>query len=118
MRIFRTYTIHAARSIPTLKDDHICKNLHGHTFKIAIEIDGDINEVGFVMDFYDLDIIVKDVIVNKIDHKNLNSITGLANPSSEYLSIWIWDKLLPHVPGLYQVTVSEDNGTGVKYKGK
>ena len=61
MRIFRTYTIHAARSIPTLKDDHICKNLHGHTFKIAIEIDGDINEVGFVMDFYYLDIIVKDV---------------------------------------------------------
>lgn len=110
--------MHAARSIPTLHDTHPCKNLHGHTFKLVIEIDGAINENGFVMDFYDLDKIFKNIILDEIDHKNLNSINGLENPSSEHLAVWIWQKLIPHVPNLHQITVSEDHGTGVRYKGK
>ena len=119
MKIFRTYAIHSARYIPTLDLNHPCSKMHGHTFKILIELDGPINDkTGIVMDFYDLDIIVNDKITKKIDHKVLNDIKGLENPSSEYLSIWIWNQLINSIPILSQITVSEDLGTGIKYSGK
>ena len=43
MKIYRSYTVHAARFIPTLDKDHPCSKMHGHTFKITIELDGPIN---------------------------------------------------------------------------
>ena len=119
MKIFRTYIFHAARFIPTLAKEHPCSNMHGHTFKIIIEVEGEINkETGFVMDFYDIDKIVKANIIDKIDHKILNEIPGLENPSSEYLSIWIWEHLISQLPLLSKVSVSEEHGTGMEYKGK
>ena len=119
MKIYRTYTMHSARFIPTLDSTHPCSKMHGHTFKILIELDGPINKkTGFVIDFYDLDIIINDKIAKKIDHKVLNDIEGLQNPSSEYLSIWIWNQLIESIPILSQITVSEDHGTGIKYSGE
>lgn len=119
MKIYRTYTIHSARFIPTLDLNHPCSKMHGHTFKIIIELDGPIDDaIGFVMDFYDLDTIVDNKIIKKIDHKILNEIEGLENPSSEYLSIWIWNKLIDSLPMLSQITISEEHGTGIQYSGK
>ena len=119
MKIFRTYIIHCARHIPTLDDEHICKNMHGHTFNILVELDGPINKkTGFVMDFFDLDNIVKREVITKIDHKLLNEIKGLENPTSEHLAIWIWKKLLNHIDCLSNISVSEELGTGVQYSGQ
>ena len=56
-------------------------------------------------------------IIKFIDHKILNEIDGLSNPSSEYLAIWIWEKLKPHLPLLSTITISEEHGTGMIYKG-
>ena len=51
-----------------------------------------------------------------IDHKVLNDIKGLENPTSENLSKWIWNNLIPHLPNLYKIEVSEDFGTGIIYQ--
>ena len=119
MKIYRTYTLHAARFIPTLDTAHPCSKMHGHTFKIIVEIDGSINErTGFVMDFYDLDTIVDNKIIKQIDHKILNDIDALENPSSEHLAIWIWNELIDSIPILSEITISEEHGTGIKYSGK
>ena len=119
MKIYRTYTIHAARFIPTLDSSHPCSKMHGHTFKIIIELDGPIDkETGFVMDFYDLDVMIENKIIKKIDHKILNDIEGLENPSSEHLSVWIWEQLIDSLPILAKITISEEHGTGIKYSGK
>jgi len=119
MKIYRTYTLHSARFIPTLDSSHPCSKMHGHTFKIIIELNGPINnKTGFVMDFYDLDDIVQNKIIKKIDHQILNDIEGLKNPSSEHLSIWVWKNLIDSVPLLSQVIISEEHGTGVKYTGE
>ncbi len=119
MKIFRTYIFHAARFIPTLEEKHPCRHMHGHTFNIIVEIEGEINDkTGFVMDFYDIDKIVKSNIIDKIDHKILNEIPGLKNPSSEHLSIWIWDHLINELPLLSKISVSEEHGTGMEYRGK
>ena len=114
MKIHRTYTMHAARFIPTLEPTHPCSKMHGHTFKVIIEVDGPIDqETGFVMDFYDLDVIVNKNVMKKIDHKILNDVEGLENPSSEYLAIWVWNELIGSLPILSEVTISEEHGTGI-----
>ena len=119
MKIFRSYRFHAARFIPTLEDEHPCSKMHGHTFNIIVEIDGEIDKnTGFVMDFYDIDKIVNLNILKAIDHKILNEIPGLENPSSEYLSIWIWNNLKDYLPLLSKITISEEHGTGMEYTGK
>jgi len=119
VKIYRTYTIHSARFIPTLDSIHPCSKMHGHTFKIIIELNGPINKkTGFVMDFYDLDIIVNEKVIKEIDHKVLNEIKGLENPSSEFLSVWIWGKLIDSIPILSEVTISEEHGTGIRYSGE
>ena len=117
MIVYRSFRIHASRFLPNLPDTHICKSMHGHTFNIKIFIEGEINqEDGFVIDFYDIDLIFNKYIHPLIDHKILNEVKGLDNPTSENLCKWIWDNLEKHISGLYRVQVSEDFGTGIIYQ--
>lgn len=56
------------------KYDGLCKNIHGHSYLLAVTVLGDIveNELdvkqGMVMDFSDLKVIVKEEIVDVMDH--------------------------------------------------
>tara|TARA_B100000686_G_C15798334_1_gene483034 strand:+ start:93 stop:449 length:357 start_codon:yes stop_codon:yes gene_type:complete len=118
MKIYRTYRAHCARYIPTLEDSHICKEMHGHTFNIVVFLDGPINsKTGFVMDFFDLDKIVNKEVISIIDHKVLNDINGLTNPSSEHLAVFVWEKLKNKLSNLSKISISEDHGTGIEYSG-
>ena len=118
MEVFRQFRFHAARHLPNLDDHHICKQTHGHTFNLTIYVNGEINETtGFVMDFFDIDIIVKKHIINCIDHKLLNDIPNLENPTSEILCKWIWKKLNDKIPCLSKIILSEDHGSGITYTG-
>jgi len=119
MEIFRTFRIHSSRFLPNLKKDHICAQMHGHTFNISIYVNGNIDDkTGFVIDFYDIDLIFKKNIHLIIDHKVLNNIKGLENPTSENLSVWIWNNIKCELPILSKVIVSEDHGTGIIYTGE
>lgn len=44
-----------------------CKNLHGHSYKLIIELEGGLDENGMVLDFYDVKKIVAPII-EKLDH--------------------------------------------------
>ena len=44
-----------------------CKNVHGHSYKMIVEIEGDIMQSGMVMDYYDLAKIIRPV-VEDMDH--------------------------------------------------
>ena len=117
MEIFRIFLIEAARSLPNLQDKHPCKNIHGHSFKIIITIEGDIDKkTGFVMDFNDIDIAFKPIF-KMIDHRYLNNLKGLENPSSENLSRWIWKKLINSLPLLSKIEIRETESTGCVYRG-
>ncbi|OOF58973.1 6-carboxytetrahydropterin synthase QueD [Rodentibacter myodis] len=52
--------------------DGKCQNLHGHTYKLQVEIAGDLHQYGakkaMVMDFSDLKAIVKKAILDPMDH--------------------------------------------------
>ena len=117
MNVYKTFSIEAARSLPNLSDDHPCKKVHGHSFKITITISGEIEpQTGFVLDFNDITTAFKP-IKKQIDHVYLNDINGLENPSSENLCIWIWNKLLKALPTINQIEIKETDSTGCIYKG-
>lgn len=75
---------------------------HGHNFELYVTIKGDpSDETGFVYDAKKLGGIVKEHIIEKIDHKNLNEDVDFMKGklcSIENLVIGIWQQLLPHMP--------------------
>ena len=49
------------------------KNWHGHNFELFVTVKGQVNEeTGFVVNLKDLAKIIKEKVVDKLDHKNLN----------------------------------------------
>ena len=119
MEVYRTFRFHAARFLPNLDDTHICKQMHGHTFNLTVYVNDTIDDkTGFVIDFFDIDKIFNKEIMPLIDHKNLNAVIGLENPTSENLCVWIWTKLIKHIPTISKLNLSEDHGTGIIYNGK
>ena len=119
MILSRNYTFQAARKLTKVPDDHICSQMHGHTFKVHIKIDGKIQgQYDFVMDFFDIDKIFNQQIFSYLDHKCLNEIDGLENPTTELISIWIWDHLIDRLPLLLEVSVYEGDLYGCTYYGK
>ena len=118
MEIYKTFMVEAAHRLPSLPDQHKCSRLHGHTFVIEVHIQGDNdNNNGWVMDFADISKIFRPIF-ERIDHRYLNEIPGLENPTSENLAKWIWHELESDLPLLYSIVVKETCTSGCIYKGK
>ncbi len=45
----------------------LCKNIHGHSYKMIVEFEGELDEQGMVIDFYEVEKIVNPII-EKLDH--------------------------------------------------
>jgi len=116
MIIFKEFTFEAAHKLPLVPEKHKCSNLHGHSFKVKISIDGPINEMGWVMDFSELKEVCSPYI-SELDHSYLNEKVGLQNPTSENIAIWLWKKLKPQLPQLYSIHVMETYNSGCEYYG-
>jgi 6-pyruvoyltetrahydropterin/6-carboxytetrahydropterin synthase len=117
MEIYKSFTIEAAHRLPNLPDDHKCSRLHGHSFTIEVHVSGDIDETtGWVMDFADISVAIKPVF-ECLDHRYLNEIEGLENPTSENLAKWLWHKLNPQLPLLSSIVVNETCTSGCIYTG-
>jgi 6-pyruvoyltetrahydropterin/6-carboxytetrahydropterin synthase len=56
-------------------------------------------------------------IVNALDHRVLNEMEGLVNPTSELLAVWIWDRLKPSLPLLVELHVAETPTSHCVYRG-
>ena len=91
-----------------------CENLHGHNYKLIVTIEGEMKSDGMVMDYKEIKRLVKEKAINKLDHSNLNDL--LDNPSSEHLSIWIWDRLKDFLP-LKKITIFETENYFCEYEG-
>ena len=73
-------------------------------------------ESGWVMDFADVKAACQPVY-KALDHRYLNDIAGLENPTSEHIARWIWQKLQPVLPLLSKVEVRETCTSGCIYQG-
>ena len=116
MIVFKEFTFEAAHKLPLVPKNHKCSNLHGHSFKVRISVDGPINEMGWVMDFSELKEICSPHI-NELDHSFLNDVVGLDNPTSENIAIWLWEKISKDLQGLYSIEVKETCNSGCLYFG-
>ncbi len=109
------FQIESARFLPLLPKTHPCAHMHGHSFKIILTLVGDIDpKIGWVIDYNDIDAAVKPIL-NLIDHKILNEVPGLENPTSEFLAIWFYEKAKPLLPQLTKVTIAETPSTECSY---
>lgn len=73
--------------LPNVPDGHKCRRPHGHNYEMEVVVTGEIQYTGFIIDFYDLDEIVKPLL-EKLDHQMLNDIDGLENPTAEIIAAW------------------------------
>ncbi|WP_126973655.1 6-carboxytetrahydropterin synthase QueD [Gynurincola endophyticus] len=118
MLIYKEFTFDSAHYLPYVPEGHKCKNMHGHTYRLRIWIEGTPHpEFGWVMDFAVLKDIVKPV-VNQLDHKCMNEVPGLSNPTCELIAVWIWDQLKPQLPAMARIELHETPTSGVIYEGK
>ena len=117
MEIFKEFTIEAAHWLPNVPAGHKCGRMHGHSYHIAIHLSGSVDpQVGWVLDFADIKSAFKS-IEDEIDHRCLNEVAGLENPTSENLAGWVWRKLLPALPSLSKITIRETCTAGCIYRG-
>lgn len=118
MIIFKEFTFDSAHSLPHVPKGHKCKAIHGHTYRLKVLIEGELNpHLGWVMDFSDLKNIVKPVI-DQIDHKYMNELEGLENPTCEAIAIWLWDRIKPSIPFLKEIELYETPTSGTIYRGE
>ncbi|MGV3656399.1 MAG: 6-pyruvoyl trahydropterin synthase family protein [Chitinophagaceae bacterium] len=78
------------------------QNWHGHNYELYVTVKGKPNvDTGFVMDVKVLSELVKEKVIEKVDHKNLNMDVDFLQGqfcSTENLAIGIWQQLQPHLP--------------------
>jgi len=88
MKISKEYRWEMGHRI--LNHNGLCRNVHGHSYKMIVEVEGEIGKNGMIIDFYELSKIVKPV-VEKLDHCFLcetmdnDMVNFLANHKMKYL---------------------------------
>ena len=116
-RLLREYRFEAAHFLPRVPEGHKCARMHGHSYQLIVVIEGEIDpQLGWVMDFGVLDELVLP-LVHRLDHHVLNELDGLGNPTSELLSVWLWDRLRPSLPLLVELEVAETPASRCVYRG-
>ena len=90
--IGRSYRFESAHFLPKVPDGHRCRNLHGHNYRVEIVLSGPVDERGFVVDFGEIDAVVAPLL-KCVDHKLLNEVPGLENPTAEIIAAWFLERL-------------------------
>ena len=107
MELRKSFQFEAAHLLPRLPKTHKCRRLHGHSFKVDIVVAGECDpKLGWLMDYAEITRAFKP-LWEKLDHRYLNEIPGLQNPTSEVIAAWIWQRLQPKLPLLTEVVVAE-----------
>lgn len=118
VEIFKEFTFESAHRLPHVPEGHKCGRLHGHSFKVAIHLSGDLDpHTGWIRDFSEIKAIFKP-LYERLDHNYLNDIPGLENPTSEVLAKWIWNELKPLLPELSAIRIHETCTSGCIYRGE
>lgn len=118
MELRKSFQFEAAHLLPLLPRGHKCRRLHGHSFTAEIVVAGDCEpRLGWVMDYADISKAFRP-LWERLDHRYLNNIRGLENPTSENVALWIWRRLKPRLPLLTEVVVAETCTARCVYRGE
>ncbi|MBM4131106.1 6-carboxytetrahydropterin synthase QueD, partial [bacterium] len=93
MRIAKSFSFDAAHYLPRVPEDHKCRRLHGHTYEVEIGLPGALDpDFGWVVDYGEVSRVV-DPVIRELDHRCLNELPGLDNPTAEILAAWLFARL-------------------------
>lgn len=116
-KIWKRFRFEAAHRLPHVPADHKCARLHGHSFRAYVVLRGNPDdESGWIVDFADV-AAAWAPLHDALDHRYLNEVPGLENPTTENLARWVYTRLLSSEIGkfLYRVVVSETCTSGGSY---
>ena len=118
MEVYKEFQMECAHLLPKVPQGHKCGRLHGHSYRIQIHVRGSVpSQTGWIIDFGDIKKAFQP-FYDQLDHRYLNEVEGLENPTSENLAQWIWIRLKPALPILTKIVVSETCTTGCVYQGE
>ncbi|HVR43177.1 MAG TPA: 6-carboxytetrahydropterin synthase [Thermoanaerobaculia bacterium] len=96
---------------------------HGHNYLLEVSVEGEVDpETGMVIDLKTLKDIVRDTIIHRVDHRNLNEDVDFLRgtiPTAENLARAFWKELAPAIPRgrLHQLVLQETERNAVVYRG-
>ena len=118
VELSRDYRFEAAHRLPMVPADHKCARMHGHSFLVEVTVAGEVDErTGWLLDFAEITAVVEPLLMSELDHRTLNDVPGLDNPTSERLCQWLWRRLESRLPGLSAITVHETCTARCTYRG-
>jgi 6-pyruvoyltetrahydropterin/6-carboxytetrahydropterin synthase len=97
---------------------------HGHNYALEVSVRGPIDpETGMVIDLKQLKDIMRDRVIDRVDHTNLNEDVGFLRgviPTAENLARSFWQQLAPAIEHgeLYEVILQETERNSVRYRGE
>ena len=121
--ISKEFSFCASHTLMGLPEEHPCSRLHGHNYTVIVEFQSStLDEVGFILDYREMDPI-KVYIDRMLDHKHLNDVYKLINPTAELLAEYLFHVFqsifeVPHRSQLSAVTVKETPKTMARYEPK
>jgi 6-pyruvoyltetrahydropterin/6-carboxytetrahydropterin synthase len=117
VRLAKQFGFEAAHHLPSFPEGHKCRRLHGHSYKVDVIVEGELSEgQTYLIDYADIKEAFEP-IRRQLDHRYLNEIEGLADPTAEMLARWIWDRLKVTLPLLCEVRVLETCTAACEYRG-
>jgi 6-pyruvoyltetrahydropterin/6-carboxytetrahydropterin synthase len=100
------------------------KNGHGHNYALEVVVKGEIDpKTGYVLDLKDLKRVMKERVVDRLDHKNLNLDVDFLRdtiPTSENIAVAVWRELKDALPSgeLHSIKLYETEKNYVEYRGE
>jgi 6-pyruvoyltetrahydropterin/6-carboxytetrahydropterin synthase len=101
------------------------ENWHGHNYELYVTVKGMPNpDTGFLYDVKKLSTIIKEQVIEKLDHRNLNMDVEFLKGkmcSTENLAVGIWNELVPLLPAeikLHCIKLYETPRIYVEYYGE
>ena len=101
-------------------------NWHGHNFELFVTVKGEIDDkIGYVTNLTNISKLIKELIVDKIDHRNINLDVDFMQgkiASTENLALGIWEELVKPIEGLgvklHCIKIQETENNFVEYFGE
>lgn len=94
--ISKDFEFSASHRLDGLPVDHQCARMHGHNYAVRVELTGEADAVGFVMDYGELDHF-RTWLRTSVDHRHLNDVVDF-NPTAELLARWMLEELVGRIP--------------------
>ncbi len=117
VELVKSFGFEAAHHLPAFPEGHKCRRMHGHSFRVDVHVAGEIPEgQHHLIDYGEIGVIIEP-LRGQLDHYCLNEIEGLANPTSEMIAHWLWERMKPDLPLLSQVVVHETCTSRCVYRG-